>query len=183
MRLYLHANQINPALSATVICIERGYKYIGGERSSREEYSNSGEALPWIEGYVLCTRPEEKFLLLHCSHGCACQPQAGQLWGVSCGFLSLSVWSSPFVTLCIIFCHIQQLAPCPCLCCAGLLPALPRWDPPAAPVQGNTGQGGKGNICPCSPSFSLYAFPLSLRKKFNATLLYSEKSFLKSIHK
>lgn len=90
MRLYLHANQINPALSATLSGLKEAINTQEQKEAPEKNMSNSGAFLPLIEGYVLCTRPEEKFLPLQCSNGCACKPQSGQLWSVSCYFLSLS---------------------------------------------------------------------------------------------
>lgn len=131
MRLYLHANQINPALSATLSRLKEAINTQEQKEAPEKNTSNSGMLLPLIEGYVLCTRPEEEFLPLQCPSGCACTPQSGQLWSVSCYFLSLSVGCSTSVTPCVSFSQTQQLVPCPCFCCASLLLALPRCEPPA----------------------------------------------------
>lgn len=131
MRLYLHANQINPALSATLSGLKEAINTQEQKEAPEKNMSNSGAVLPLIEGYVLCTRPEEKFLPLQRSSGCACKPQPKQLGSVSCYFLSLSVGHSTPVTPCVTSSQAQQLVPCPRLFCAGLLLALPSVTPRA----------------------------------------------------
>lgn len=131
MRLYLHANQINPALSATLSGLKEAINTQEQKEAPEKNMSNSGAVLPLIEGYVLCMRPEEKFLPLQCSNSCACKPQSGQLWSVSCYFLPRSdtalLWhpvsshvrynSLPRVPAFVVQVH--------CLLCHGVTPSSP----------------------------------------------------------
>lgn len=60
-RLYLHANQINPALSATLSALKGAINTQEKKEAMEKNTSNSGRLLPVIEGYALCTNLIKSF--------------------------------------------------------------------------------------------------------------------------
>lgn len=79
MRLYLHANQINPALSATLSGLKEAINTQEQKEASEKNTPNSGALLPLIEGYTLYTRPDEELLPLQCTNGYASKPRSRHL--------------------------------------------------------------------------------------------------------
>lgn len=58
MRLYLHANQINFALSAMLSRLKAAINTQEQKEVLEKNTSNSGALLPLIEGYTLYTIPD-----------------------------------------------------------------------------------------------------------------------------
>jgi len=79
MRLYLHANQTNPALSATLSGLKEAINTQEQKEAPEKHISNSGAVLLLIEGYTLCIRPDEEFLPLQCPDSYASKPQSRYL--------------------------------------------------------------------------------------------------------
>lgn len=79
MRLYLHANQISSALSATLSGLKEAINTQEQKEAPEKNTSSSAALLPLIEGYTLYTRPDEEFLPLQCPNSYASKPQSRHL--------------------------------------------------------------------------------------------------------